>query len=368
MLDERFPNSRSGLTLWAKTAALLAMAFVLAFGAVSATPESAFAQTNQREVEPESPLAGNVPGGHLGNNSDAEIWRAVRRGEGGLVQSDGDNWRAMRNGPMTVFGAWAVLGIVGVLALFFALRGRIRIDAGQSGRYVERFNLIERIAHWVTAITFIVLAITGLNLLYGRHVLLPAFGPEIFAAITNAGKFLHNWLAWPFMAGLVLIFVLWVRHNIPNKKDLQWVAVGGGLFSKGVHPPAKKFNAGQKLIFWLVILGGISMSLSGWSLLFPFQYPMFAETFKVFNLIGLNLPTELTPMQEMQLAQLWHTFVSLVMIAVILAHIYIGSMGMEGAFAAMGSGQVDENWAHEHHSLWLEELKQKERTAPEPAE
>ena len=286
---------------------------------------------------------------------------------GQLIQSEGDNWRAVRNGPVTVYGAWAMLGIVALIALFFAVRGRIRIDAGPSGTTIERFNMVERTAHWITATSFIVLALTGLNLLYGRHVLLPVLGPDIFTAITLAGKYAHNFLSFAFMVGIVMIFFLWVGRNIPGKKDLHWLAVGGGLLKKGVHPPAGKFNAGQKLIFWAVILGGISISLSGLALLFPFQLAFFGGTFEVLNIFGLGLPADLTMMQEMQLSQLWHGVVALILIAIIIGHIYIGSLGMEGAFEAMGSGQVDLNWAKEHHSLWVKEVRSVSE-AQQPAE
>ena len=250
-----------------------------------------------------------------------------------------------------------MLGTIGLLALFFVFRGRIRIEAGQSGRSIERFNEIERFAHWLTAVAFVLLALTGLNLLYGRHVILPVLGPDAFAALSLAGKYVHNYVSFAFMAGLVLMFVLWVRHNILNKHDLIWLVQLGGMFTKGVHPPAKKFNAGQKGIFWIVILGGASLAVSGVSLMFPFEFSMFEWTFGVLNVFGAALPTALTPLEEMQLSQWWHAIMALIVIAVILGHIYIGSMGMEGAFDAMGTGQVDENWAREHHSLWVAEVK-----------
>lgn len=331
---------------------------------------SALAQTNDRAVEQESPQAGNVPGGHLGTQSDAEIWRAVRSGHQGtvsipdkqagvMIQSEGDNWRAWRNGPITIGGIWGLLIMIAVLALFFVGRGRIRIDAGPSGKTVERFNGTERFAHWLTAVSFVLLGLTGLNMLYGRHVLLPVLGNDAFAAITMAGKYVHNYISFAFMLGVVVMFVLWVRDNIPNKADLVWLAKAGGLFTKGVHPPSNKFNAGQKAIFWSVILGGLSLALSGISLLFPFELTMFAWSFKVLNIFGLGLATDISPMGEMQLSQLWHAAVGLIMIVIILAHIYIGSLGMEGAFAAMGTGHVDENWAREHHNLWVDEIKAK---------
>ncbi|MFQ5954760.1 MAG: formate dehydrogenase subunit gamma [Kiloniellales bacterium] len=276
---------------------------------------------------------------------------------GVLIQSEGDNWRAWRNGPMSVYGGWLLLAICVVVAVFFGLRGRIRTEAGFSGRTVERFNFIERFTHWLTATSFIVLALTGLNVLYGRYVLKPVIGADAFSAVTLAGKYAHNYIAFPFMLGVVMMLVLWVRHNFPNRYDFIWLAKGGGMFMKGVHPPAKKFNAGQKIVFWVVILGGILVSLSGISLLFPFQIPMFAKTFELLNLVGFDLPTALTPMADMQLSQLWHGIVALVFIAIIIAHIYIGSLGMEGAFDAMGTGMVDENWAREHHNIWAAEVK-----------
>jgi formate dehydrogenase subunit gamma len=314
---------------------------------------------------------GEIPGQSLGGTSDAEFWRMIRHGEQGsvanpdkkagvLIQSQGEDWRNFRNGPVSRYGAWGMLGIVVALALFFTLRGRIKIEKGVAGVKIERFNFIERFGHWLTAVSFIVLALTGLNILYGRQVLLPILGKDAFSTMTMAGKYAHNYIAFAFMAGLVMIFIMWVAHNMPNRHDLKWLAVGGGLFTKGVHPPSKKFNAGQKLVFWLTILGGLSLSFSGWALLDPFQYSFFSDTFAILNVFGFSLPTELTLMQEQQLAQLWHSIVALFMIAAIAAHIYIGSVGMEGAFDAMGTGKVDLNWAKEHHNLWVEEVQKEE--------
>ena len=170
--------------------------------------------------------------------------------------------------------------------------------------------------------------------MFGRWLLLPLLGPETFATLTVYGKLAHNFLSFPFVLGIVLMLLIWVRHNIPDGGDIAWIKAAGGLFSKGKHPPAKKFNAGQKLIFWMVVAGGGVVAASGYVLLFPFY---------------------LTDVAGMQLAHLVHAVLSVLLIAGIISHIYIGSVGMEGAFDAMGSGQVDVNWAREHHSLWLEE-------------
>jgi formate dehydrogenase subunit gamma len=314
---------------------------------------------------------GQVPGDALGNSSDAEFWRAIRRGErfttslpdnqgGLLIQSEGDNWRAFRNGPLSTYGVWALLGVIALLALYFVIRGRIRIEHGWSGRRILRFNFIERFAHWLTATCFVVLALTGLNMLYGRYALRPLIGPELFSMLMLGGKYAHNFLAFGFMVGLVLMIVLWIWQNFPNRYDFVWLAKGGGMLTKGTHPPAKKFNAGQKLVFWLVVLGGISVSLSGLMLMFPLEFEAFGPTFGWINwAFGTEWPTTLAPIQEMQLAQLWHAIMGLFLTVLIIAHIYIGTIGMEGAFAAMGSGEVDENWAREHHSVWVRDLERK---------
>ncbi|MCI0429110.1 MAG: formate dehydrogenase subunit gamma [Rhodospirillales bacterium] len=342
---------------------LFGLVFLLYIGAVVTIGSLGFAQAQTEQAEPDAAAAAA---------GKSDVWRQIRGGfqgyvsipdkqAGVLIQSGGESWRNFRNGPMSVWGGWAMLGMIAVLALFFALRGRIRIEHGPSGERIERFNLAERFAHWLTAVSFIVLALTGLNVLYGRYVLKPIIGPEAFAWLTQIGKFAHNYIAFAFMLGLILIFIMWVIHNTPNRQDLTWLAKGGGFFRKGVHPPARKFNAGQKLLFWVVILGGLSLSLSGIALMWPFEFHFFGATFGFLNIFGLGLPADLTPMAEMQLSQVWHGIVALLMVAVIIGHIYIGSVGMEGAFDAMGTGLVDKNWAREHHNLWVAEIEGRTR-------
>jgi formate dehydrogenase subunit gamma len=335
-------------------------------------------------------MAGQL--GTLGGASDAEVWRALRYGlddvkvsSGGpearvLIQDGGMSWLQFRKGPLATYGAYLLGGTIVLLALFLLFRGRIRIDGEKTGRTVTRFQAIERFGHWLMAGSFVVLATTGLIVLFGRTVVIPLLGHEAFSTIAVGSKWVHNNISWAFMLGLVMVFFMWVLHNIPNRTDLKWLAVGGGIFTKGVHPPARKFNAGQKMIFWATIVFGASISASGLSLLFPFELPMFAKTFAILNDTGLPqavgfgvLPEMLAPHEEMQLATLWHSIMAFVLTAIILAHIYIGSVGMEGAFDAMGSGEVEEQWAREHHGLWLEELQEKghapdSRKASTPAE
>ncbi|MGC8119976.1 formate dehydrogenase subunit gamma [Marinobacter sp. VGCF2001] len=310
--------------------------------------------------------------GTRGGVSDADTYRSIRYNEfdartqvrgpaaGVLIQDGGISWYKLREGPLITYGGGALLGFIALLAAFYLIRGKIMIDGGPAGTTIQRFKAIERFGHWLLAGSFIALGITGLITLMGRSFLIPVLGPDAFATLAAGSKWVHNNIAWSFMLGLIMTFVMWVAHNIPNKLDWQWLKAGGGIFTNS-HPSAKKFNAGQKIVFWAVMVLGFSLSLSGLSLLFPFQLPMFAETFGVINsLLGTEFATDLTPHEEMQYANIWHSIMAFVMMLAIIAHIYIGTIGMEGAFDAMGSGQVDLEWARQHHDLWVAEAEAKQ--------
>ncbi len=254
-----------------------------------------------------------------------------------LEQPAGRDWRHFHQVTLPWIGAIAVLGILAVLVLFYLFRGMVRIEAGRSGKVVVRFNAFERFVHWMTAVCFIVLALSGLNITFGKDLLLPLIGPDAFTGWSQWAKYAHNYLSFPFTIGVVLIFLLWIGGNIPNRTDVEWLKEGGGIVGHG-HPPAKRFNAGQKMIYWIVVLGGGAVAITGYLLMFPFWGT---------SIVG------------MQTAQVIHGIVGVLFVAAMLGHIYIGTIGMEGAFEAMGSGTVDENWAKQHHSLWLEEEKAK---------
>jgi formate dehydrogenase subunit gamma len=257
-----------------------------------------------------------------------------------LIQPAGRDWRDFQRSKLPIIGGIAIIGMLALLAAFLLVRGRIRIHQGFSGTKILRFASFERFTHWLTASCFVVLALSGLNISFGRILILPLFGAQAFSTMSAYAKLAHDYLAFPFMLGLVIMFLIWIKDNIPGKIDLQWLKKGGGILSEGQHPPAKRFNAGQKGIFWIVIIGGALMSLSGWYLLFPY------------------LPADVTALQFWTVI---HAVIAMLFIAVMLAHIYIGSIGMEGAFDAMGTGEVDLNWAKENHSLWVEEEQAKGR-------
>ena len=252
-----------------------------------------------------------------------------------IEQPAGRDWRHFHEVTLRWIGAVAILGILAVLVIFYLWRGMVRIESGRSGHTIVRFNAVERFVHWMTATCFIILALSGLNITFGRALLLPLMSPEAFTAWSEWAKYAHNYLSFPFTLGVILIFFMWVAGNIPNRVDVEWFKRRGGMVGHD-RPPAYRFNGGQKLIYWIVVLGGSAIAVSGYLLMFPFYG---------------------TDIQTMQNAEIAHGIIAMLFIAAMLGHIYIGTIGMEGAFEAMGTGTVDVNWAKEHHNLWLEEVR-----------
>ena len=258
-----------------------------------------------------------------------------------LMQPAGRHWDYFHEVILHWLGAIVILGMIVALGAAYLIIGRLRISEGRSGRKVLRFNSLERFSHWLTAASFVVLGLTGLNITFGKIVLLPIIGPEAFSSLSEAAKYVHNYVSAAFVIGLVLIVALWIKDNIPQKVDIDWIKQGGG-FIKSKHAPSGRFNPGEKLVFWFALGAGLAVIISGYLLIFPFY---------VTNIAG------------MQIAQVVHAVVAVLFVAVIIAHIYIGTLGMEGAFEAMATGEVDLNWAKEHHDLWLKDQLTNERLA-----
>ena len=257
-----------------------------------------------------------------------------------LIQPMGRTWDYFHEVLLHWGGAILILGTIVLLGAAYLIMGPIRIAAGRSGQKILRFKAFERFSHWLTAGSFVILGLTGLNITFGKIVLLPLVGPEAFSDISEAAKYVHNFTSFAFVLGLVLISVIFFRDNLLEKVDIDWLKQGGG-FIKNKHAPAGRFNFGEKLVYWFSLLAGVAVSVSGFLLLFPF--------------FGTNIA-------EMQLAQIVHAVVAVLFVALILGHIYIGTLGIEGAFEAMGTGEVDLNWAREHHDLWLaQQLANKDR-------
>jgi formate dehydrogenase subunit gamma len=281
--------------------------------------------------------------------NNAPVWREVRKGENAyqtsqvrgiestvLVQSQGDTWRRIRNGPITVYGGWLIVIVAAAIALFYWRKGAIHLHGKPTGRMIERFSPWDRIIHWSAAISFVILAVSGIVMLFGKYILLPMFGYRLFSWLAILSKTLHNFVGPLFALCVVLLFATFVRDNLPKLYDFNWFAKLGGLVS-GEHVPSGRFNAGEKAWFWGgVMLLGIAVSTTG----FVLDFPNFAQ--------GRGL---------MQQANVIHAIAAVLFMAVSLGHIYLGTIGMDGAYDSMRHGTVDETWAKEHHEYWYNEVK-----------
>lgn len=266
-----------------------------------------------------------------------EGYTSIRGPETGvLIQDGGQTWRALKNGTISVWGGWALVAMFLVTGAFYAWKGTIQLHEAPTGRLVERFSLFERMAHWTTAITFSILAISGLILAFGKNLLIPIFGFTVFSWLATLSKTLHNFVGPLFVISCVVTFAVFLKDNLPKGVDFKWIASFGGLFS-GKHVPSERFNAGEKAWFWggLMLLG-IVVGVSGLVL----NFPNFGQT-----------------RSTMQLANLVHLGGSLLFIVGAVGHIYMGTLGVAGAFQAMKTGKVDETWIKEHHELWYNDYK-----------
>lgn len=284
-------------------------------------------------------------------NADAGILREAQHLEGHaslpaaqygvLEQPEGRDFRRTHNGLIKDGGGWLIFGAGFLLAAFLLLRGRVPIGRSSEGTTIERFDGIERTNHWMTAVSFLALALTGLVLLYNKNLLVSWLGAEAASSLTSACLFIHLAFIAPFLIGVGLMAVLWLGQNLPDRYDWPWLKRFGGMLGDGEHPPAARFNAGQKIIFWGVMLGALVEAASGFTLIYPFFW---------------------TDVNILQWVLIGHAGVGLLFIAMIMGHIYIGTVGMVGAIHAMWSGRVDTAWAKAHHSVWYARA-----TSPEAA-
>ena len=300
------------------------------------------------------------------SNPRANYWRAVREGQPGsgaggtsyssvtgrpmpgsdalwlnreadnLISGSAQNWRQIRNRVIAVYGGWILFGLIVVMLHFYAIRGKIKLEDGRSGVRILRWTAWERFVHWTTAASFLVLAVTGLSLLFGRSILIPVMGPEGFAAWAAVAMYLHELVGpWIFTPAVALLLSMWLVHNLPEKGDLEWWLKGGGIIGKS-HPSSGRVNSGEKLWFWFIATVGVACIVTGVILAFPLEWEQTRST--------------------MQLSSVIHGVAALLWIGFWMGHAYIGTIGTEGALEGMTTGYVDANWAKQHHDRWYEQV------------
>jgi len=322
-------------------AGVLIAALSIAVGVASAqapavNPNEAAQATAEQKQRIDQPL----------NNQP--VWKEVRSGEpqittvrgretNVLIQPEGQTWRAIRV-PIVTAGGWllalAALAVMG----FYAWRGPIDLDGRPTGRVIERFTTVKRVAHWSMALSFVALAVSGLVITFGKAVLLPLIGYTLFSWLATVTKLLHNFIGPLFAVALVVFIVLFIRDNVPKAYDVQWLAKFGGMLDRSgaTHVPSGKFNAGEKVQFWLMVcVLSVASAVTGLILNFP-NFDQTRATMQLVNLIHLG-----TAMLAMAMA---------------IAHIYLGTIGTRGAYEAMRYGYVDETWAKEHHEYWYDDV------------
>jgi formate dehydrogenase subunit gamma len=325
-------------------------------GAPSATPAAPSAVQQPQADDTNAERARSQPG------NNAPFWRGVRESGGNpgysslpgtekgvLIQefvqypgsrftTAGEAWRQVRNDWIIPYGGALLLIVVVAIGLFYAAKGSIGLHGAETGRVIERFTYFERAAHWTNAIAFVCLAISGIVMAFGKFFLLPIMGGTLFGWLSYALKNLHNFAGPVFAVSLTVVFLTFLRSNWMRREDITWLKKGGGLLS-GKEVPSGRFNAGEKLVFWGGVLF-LGLIVVGSGLVLDKLIPGLAYT-----------------RGDMQVANMIHGVASIAMMCVFLGHIYIGTLGMKGAYKAMRTGYVDETWAREHHEYWYDDIK-----------
>ena len=257
---------------------------------------------------------------------------------GSRLTSAGEAWRQVRNQWIIPYGAALLAIIVCAIALFYWRKGPMKLHGAETGRKIERFTPFERSAHWANAIAFCALAISGFVIAFGKYFILPVIGGTLFGWLTFALKNIHNFAGPLFAVSLVVVLITFVRDNLPSSDDIHWMLQGGGMFS-GKEVPSHRFNAGEKVVFWggVFLLGGVVIA-SG-------------------LVLDKLVPGLIYERSTMQVANMVHGVATLLMMAMFIGHIYMGTIGMQGAYSAMREGYVDETWAKEHHALWYNDIQ-----------
>jgi formate dehydrogenase subunit gamma len=257
---------------------------------------------------------------------------------GSKLTTAGEAWRQVRNNWIIPYGGSLLLIAALAIALFYYGKGTMKLHGQETGRKIERFTPLERAAHWTNAITFVCLFISGLVIAWGKFFIQPIIGNSLFGWLTYALKNLHNFAGPLFAVSLIIVFVTFLKDNWPSKEDITWILKGGGMFS-GQEVPSHRFNAGEKVVFWFGVLGlGVIVVASG-------------------LVLDKLIPGLIYERGTMQIANMIHGVATVFMMAMFMGHIYMGTVGMDGAYSAMRTGYVDETWAKEHHELWYNDIK-----------
>ena len=332
-------------------------------GALGVQSANIFSIAPDANTDPKYADQNNGERGKVQPGNNAPMWRQVGAGvtgysslpaseapeAGNLIQpfvqypgskltTAGEAWRQVRNNWIIPYGGSLLLIAALAIALFYYSKGTMKLHGAETGRKIERFTPLERAAHWTNAIAFVALAVSGLVIAFGKYFLPPIMGSALFGWLTYALKNIHNFAGPLFAVSLIIVILTFIKDNLPSKEDITWLLKGGGLLS-GQEVPSHRFNAGEKVLFWLGVLGlGAIVVASG-------------------LVLDKLIPGLIYERGTMQIANMIHGIAAVLMMAMFMGHIYMGTIGMQGAYSAMREGYVDETWAKEHHELWYNDIK-----------
>ena len=329
-------------------------------GAPGVQSANIFSITPDANTDPKYADQNNGERAQVQPGNNAPMWRQVGAGvtgysslptpeAGNLIQpfvqypgskltNAGEAWRQVRNNWIIPYGGSLLLIAALAIALFYYGKGTMKLHGAETGRKIERFTPLERSAHWTNAIAFVLLAVSGAIMAFGKFFIQPIIGNALFGWLTYALKNIHNFAGPLFAVSLIIVFVTFLKDNFPSKEDITWLLKGGGMFS-GQEVPSHRFNAGEKVVFWFGVLGlGLIVVASG-------------------LVLDKLIPGLIYERSTMQIANMVHGVATVLMMAMFMGHIYMGTIGMQGAYSAMRDGYVDETWAKEHHELWYNDIK-----------
>ena len=288
----------------------------------------------QREREQTQP-GNSAPFWRSVNSDEAHFVNIPDKEAGVFIQKSGQQWRLLRNGVITVFGGWMIVfAAIGILAFYF-FKGPMKLDHPPTGKKYERFTALERLVHWTMAYSFVALAITGLFIIFGKHIVMPVIGHTLYGIVLYLFKNIHNLTGPLFTVSVIVFFAMTVKDNLPVKNDWAWIKAGGGAFG---HVDAGRFNAGEKLWFWIgMTFLGLIVAGSGW-------------------VLDMIVPGISYWRGNMQIANVIHVISAILIMIFAMGHIYIGTIGTEGALEGMKTGFTDESWAKQHHGLWVADI------------
>jgi formate dehydrogenase subunit gamma len=208
------------------TALVFAICSLWTVGAMAQdATERAQAQVQKQQVQPlnNSPVWSDVATG----NSFTTVTKG--RETGVLINKSGETWRQMRNDWISYYGGWVVaLVFLAIMAVYF-VKGPVKLPEPRTGKLIERFTSAERLAHWTMAFSFVALAVTGLLLMFGKYVLASWLGLTINSWLAQLSILIHNFVGPLFAVSIIVFFIMYVKDNLPEKNDIEWLKKGGGL-------------------------------------------------------------------------------------------------------------------------------------------